>query len=254
MAAADRDPALLGGWSRSLGASAEWPLAPANRLLTALPADSLARLQRSLTPVTFATGEVLYQPDQPIDQVYFPLTAVVSLLTVMSDGTPVEAAAIGNQGMVGLPLFLGAGSDIHRAVVQLPGRLLCLPAGDFRAALADPAVQRIMRQFTLLLLAQLARAGACNTMHPIGQRCARWLLTTHQLVGVDEFPLTHTYLASVLAVRRASVTVAVGAMQQSGMLRYHRGRMHILDRERLEGSACPCYRAIRELTERLLTP
>jgi CRP-like cAMP-binding protein len=229
------------------------PDPPANRLLAAMPPDAYERLRPELEPVALQQGQVLYDPSEPIAHVHFPTTAVVSLLTLLQDGTSVETAMVGNWGMVGLPLALGLDADTNRALVQVGGEALRLPAPAFRAALGrDGALRNLLHRCTQVVLVQMAQSAACNRLHTMNACCARWLLEAQDGVGADEFPLTHDFLAAILAVRRATVTVVAETLQQAGLIRYHRGLVTILDRERLEAAACECYRTIADAIERLL--
>lgn len=230
------------------------PFAPIgiNRILESLPADVRQRLREQMTPVRLALKQVLYEQNAPISHIYFPLNGVVSLLTVMKDGSAIEVATVGNEGMVGLPVFLGAGSMPGRAISQIPGDALRMTADVFRTEVNAVALQQILQRYTQGLLNQIAQSAACNRLHPMIERCARWLLMTHDRVGRDQFPLTHEFLSQMLGVRRATVTVAVGALQQAGLIRSQRGQMTILDREGLESASCECYRIIRDEYDRLL--
>ena len=224
-----------------------------NRLLAALPPDEAAHLLPQLVPVSLRHAERLYAAGELIPHVYFPTTALVSLMIVMEDGKEVEMAAVGREGMAGLPVALGSDTDGHVAITQIPGEALRLGAGAFRAALMEmPGLQRLLSRYALTLLTQAGQAAACNGLHAIAERCARWLLEAHDRVGADTFLLTQDFLAAMLGVRRPSVTIAAGMLQQAGLITYHRGRVTILDREGLEASACECYRAIMEETDRLI--
>lgn len=231
------------------------PFAPAgeNRILSVLPEDKRRRLQAHLQPVGLAFKQVLYQPNEQIKRVYFPLNAVISLLTVMDDGSTIEVATVGNEGMVGLPVFLGAGSMPGQAIAQIPGDALQMPADALRSeAHAGGALPHVLQRYTQGLLNQIAQSAACNRLHPMTEHCASWLLMTHDRVGVETFPLTHAFLSQMLGVRRATVTVAVGSLQQAGLIRYGRGQITIVDRGGLETASCECYRIVRHEFDRLL--
>ena len=224
-----------------------------NRILAILPDADRHRLLPLMERVRLELKHVLYEPNAPVAYVYFPLTGVMSLLTVMDDGSSIEVATVGNEGMVGLPVFLGAGSMPGKALSQIPGDSMRMPAESFRReANAGGALQAILQRYTQGLLNQIAQSAACNRLHPMTERCARWLLMTHDRVGRDEFPLTHEFLSQMLGVRRATVTVATGTLQQAGLIRSRRGSITILDREGLENASCECYRIIREEYDRLL--
>jgi CRP-like cAMP-binding protein len=224
-----------------------------NRLLRALPAAAYARILAHLEPVEITTGQVLWRPDGPIHAVYFPRTVVCSLLTPLSDEAPVEAATVGFEGMVGVPVVLGAPTTHAAALGQIGGAAARVDAARLREWLAheDGATSLLLR-YAQVLQDQTAQSVACNRRHAMEERCARWLLATRDRVGGDLFALTHEFLAAMLGVRRASVTVAAGMLQQAGLITYRRGRVTILDGERLEEAACECYGVVRAQQERLL--
>jgi CRP-like cAMP-binding protein len=224
-----------------------------NRLLRALSPEAYAALRPHLEPVELTTGQVLWKADGPIHGVYFPRTAVCSLLTPLADEAPVESATVGYEGLVGIPVVLGAPATHTQGLTQVSGAAARVDAGRFREWLpsADGALSLLLR-YAQVLLEQTAQSVACNRRHEMDERCARWLLATRDRVGGDSFLLTHEFLAAMLGVRRASVTVAAGMLQQAGLLRYSRGRVTILDRERLEEASCECYRVVRVQHERLL--
>ena len=224
-----------------------------NRLLRALSPEAYATFLLLLEPVDLTTGQVLWSPDGPIHAVYFPRTAVCSLLTPLADEPPVESATVGYEGMVGIPIVLGAPTTHTQALVQIAGTAARVDSGRFREWLAtsDGAFPLFLR-YAQVLLEQTAQSVACNRKHAMEERCARWLLATRDRVASDSFVLTHEFLAAMLGVRRASVTVAAGMLQQAGLIRYSRGRVTVLDRERLEEASCECYRVVRDQHERLL--
>jgi CRP-like cAMP-binding protein len=224
-----------------------------NRLLKAVPAETYERLRPHLEPIQLATGQVLWEPDAPIRSVYFPRTCVTSLIVLLAEESPVESATVGREGMLGVPVALGAESTSARALAQVPGEAARIPAAAFREAMAqDDALTGLMLRYAQALLEQTSQSVACNRRHAMEERCARWLLMTHDRVGADQFPLTHDFLAFMLGVRRASVTVAAGMLQQAGLIRYSRGKVTILDRARLEEASCECYRVVKAHAERLL--
>ena len=228
-------------------------LIAANRLLSALPDADRQRLLPHVEPVRTELKQILYAPNEPVAQVYFPLHGVVSLMTIMDDGRAIEFATVGNEGMIGVPVFLGAGSMPSQALAQIPGDALRMTAAAFEAeAHSGGVLQQVLQRYTQGLLNQIAQSAACNRLHPMTERCARWLLMTHDRVEADEFPLTHEFLSQMLGVRRATVTVAVGTLQQAGLIRSHWGNITILDRAGLENASCECYRIIRAEYDRLL--
>ena len=228
--------------------------AVANRLLAALPAADRAALAPHLARATLAIGQVLAEPGQPLAHVYFPETAVCSIIARMADGAGVEVGTIGNEGLVGLAALLDTAASANQTLAQIPGTALRIPAAGLVAAVdARPALRRLLHRYTQAYLTQVAQGAACNRLHGIEARCARWLLMTHDRVGgADRFPLTQEFLAIMLGVRRSGVTVAAGALQAAGLIRYHRGGIRVLDREGLELAACECYGMIRRQFDQLL--
>ena len=226
-----------------------------NQLLARLPAAAYAGLQPHLELVELAVGQVLWTSDGPIHAVYFPRTVVCSLLRPLADEPPVEAATVGHEGMLGVPVVLGAQTTHTLAIAQVPGSAARVDAERFGTwlAAADGAGPLFLR-YVAFLHEQTAQAVACNRRHGMDERCARWLLATHDRVGGDRFPLTHEFLAAMLGTRRASVTVAAGMLQHAGLIRYSRGRITVLDRARLEAASCECYAVIRDQYDRLLGP
>lgn len=218
-----------------------------NQILATLPESELERLAARLEPVELATGEVLYTPGSTISHAYFILIGVVSLVADLGDDQIVEVATIGDEGMVGLPVFLGAGPPTERAAVQVAGSALRLTAEQLRHAVGVDVgpLQTALQRYTQAMFTQLARNAACNRAHSIRQRCARWLLMTADRMHADSFDLTQEFLAQMLAVRRASVSEVASGLADDGCIRYSRGRITILDRDLLQANACPCYLVIR---------
>ena len=234
---------------------AKEPERQTNRLLGRLPAADRERLGAVLESCSVEVKQVLLERGQPIDAVYFPQSAVVSILAVM-DGRPgVEVATVGNEGMVGVPLFLGSRTAPVRELcqVQVSGVLLRMDAGTFRDEMeAGGALHGLMQRYAQAFFSQLSQQVACNSLHSIEERCSRWLLMTRDRVGSDEFPLTQEFLSQMLGVRRASVTLAVGLLQKAGFIRYRRRWMTVVDRDGLEASSCECYGVVRAEFDRLL--
>jgi CRP-like cAMP-binding protein len=226
-----------------------------NRLLDAIPARERRRLLAKFEVEDAGLKQRLMEAGEQIGSVYFPLTAVVSLLTLMDDGSGVEIATVGNEGMVGVPVFLGANTLNARDVVQVqvPGTVLRLDSSAFLGEASNGrAFRGVIERYVQAFLRQVSQQVACNGLHSVEERCARWILLTHDRVGKDEFPLTQEFLAQMLGVRRASVTVAVGALQRAQFVRFWRGRVTIIDRQGLEASSCECYEIIRHEFDRLL--
>jgi CRP-like cAMP-binding protein len=222
-----------------------------NRLLAQLGAEDLQRLYAHLQPVALDYKKILYEAGQPFDFVYFPLSGVTSMLKTMEDGSSSEVGTTGNEGMVGLPLLFGeptGGTSVH---VEVPGEGLRMPARLFRDALArSPAMQALMRRFSYAVFNQVSQLVACNRLHDVEQRCARWLLMAHDRMPGDDFMLTHEVLSLMLGVRRSIVTVAAGRLSDAGLIEYRRGRVTILDRAGLQRRSCECYAAIQSEYDR----
>jgi CRP-like cAMP-binding protein len=226
---------------------------PRNQILVALPAEEQERLRPHLTRVYLERKEVLIEPNRPIESVYFPEDAMVSVLSLMADGSAVEVATIGREGVVGLPVFLGSGSMAGQVVTQVAGMALRISAGAFREeAVHCGTLMLILSRYTQALVTLLGQSSGCNRVHLIHQRCARWLLMVQDRVGRDSFSLTHLFLSQMLGVRRASVTDALGDLQKEGLIAYSRGRISILDRAGLEAASCECYAIIQSEFARLL--
>lgn len=226
---------------------------PPNRLLAKANRDDARGLALHLEDVTLGHKEVLYEPDQPIDHVYFPSGSVVSLVTVMRDGQGVETGVIGYEGMVGTPIVMGVGSMHNRAICQVPGPAKCMPAAALMEQIEQtPRLRLLMTRYIQAQTIQFTQGLACNRMHTVDQRCARWLLMTHDRVAGDSFPMTQEFLSEMLAVRRASVTEAAYALQKAGIITYHQRTVTVLDRAGLEAAACECYGVIVTEFQRLL--
>jgi CRP-like cAMP-binding protein len=220
-----------------------------NRILATLPPKERAALMPHLQTRTLASGEVLYEQGATIDAVYFPETAVTSFVNRMSDGAMVEVGTIGNESMVGLAISLGARTAHSQILAQIPGDALRMSAAAFRSALQDlPRFRTLVAGCTYAFVTQVSQTAACNRLHGIEQRCARWLLLTHDRVGgAGTFPLTHEFLSFMLGVRRAGVTEALGALARSALITSRQGSVTIVDREGLEAASCECYAIVRRL-------
>lgn len=224
-----------------------------NRILAALPSEEMAALRPLLEAVKLSVRQELYETGRPINYVYFMHRGVTSMVTSMSDGSGVEIATVGPEGMVGLPVFLGAEQMASRAFVQIPGEGARMSAKVFREIIGrSPALHRLLLRYTLALMNQIAQSAACNRVHAVEERCARWLLMSHDRVHEDTFPLTQEFLAEMLGVRRPTVSIAAGMLSKAGLISYVRGQMTILDRAGLEAASCECYRIIAAEFERLV--
>jgi CRP-like cAMP-binding protein len=222
-----------------------------NRLLDALPIAETESLRRSLRPVTLEVKELLFEPGQAIDFVYFPRNCVVSLVSLLHEGD-VEVATIGNEGIVGVPLLLGH-SPAVRAVCSVEGWADRIEASTFLdEVVRSVPLSDLVNDYIQALFGQISHAAACNRLHSTEQRLCRWLLMSRDRVGTDEFAVTHQYLGRMLGARRATVTLSAGLLQAEGLITYQYGRITILDREGLEAAACECYEAIEAELDRVI--
>jgi CRP-like cAMP-binding protein len=231
------------------------PLAsrPPNRLLGALSPREYARLVPHLETVPLTLGATLFDVGQTINEVYFPTRGVLSLLTLLHGGTSIEVGLIGPEGMAGLPAFLDAGFGTARCIVQVPGEALRLPAEVLRQHLRPGRRLHVMLlRYTHGFLTQMMQSIACNSLHPVEKRLCRWLLMVHGRALLDQFPLTHEFIAAMLGVRRASVTEVAQELRRAGLIRYSRGQVTVVDRPGLEANACECYHAADAEMNRVL--
>lgn len=229
------------------------PERPRNRLLAALPLDVLQRLLPYLTTVTLGRREVLQRQGDRLRYVYFPDGGVVSLATVLADGTTAEAATVGDDGVVGIEtFFVDEAVAPCDSVVQIPGATAArLRVDDFRRALAEyPAFRGVVARYALKLHSQMTRLTACNALHDVQQRCARWILMADDHMHGQPLHLSHEFLAVMLGVRRPTVSVVARMLQAAGCIRYSHGRITVVSRAGLEAVSCDCYRAIRALSPR----
>jgi len=214
-----------------------------NRLLRLLPHVERARVTADLEAVSLLRKQVIVRPDEAYTHVLFPSVGVVSVLVPMGEEQSVEAAVIGFEGIVGVPIVLGADSGPHEVITQVVGGGQRLPVRRFRELLREcPGLRSVCLRYALAFMNQTARSSACNRMHEIHQRLARWLLLVHDRVEGDEFGLTQEYLSEMLGVRRPSVSLAAQTLHNAGLIDYRWGRIHVLDRRGLEDAACEDYR------------
>ena len=227
---------------------------PGNTILDSLPADERARLSPHLTLVNLPIKTVLFEPGARIDSVHFPLDGVISLVTALEDGMIVEVATIGNEGIVGVPVRAG-GTLAVRAISQVEGRGLRMPIEIFiEQERQDGPLADVVRRYAQALFGQISQAAACNRLHSNEERLSRWLLMSHDRVGIDAFSITHEFLGQMLGSRRATVTLSAGVLQAAGLIRYQRGHVTIVDRRGLEAVSCECYAVIKKELDRVLQP
>jgi CRP-like cAMP-binding protein len=224
-----------------------------NRLLAALAPDDFAALAPALRPVGLDLKQVLYEPGQALQAVHFVEGGMVSMLVPLEDGRLQEVGVVGREGVVGLPLVLGAKRSTTEAMVQMQGPALRLGAAELRAAFERSAPFRdLLLRYAQAFHVQVAQTAACNNHHPVDARLARWLLLLHDRAGRDEFPATHEFLSLMLGARRPGVSVAAAVLQRAGVIAYTHGRMSVLDRAGLEAASCECYGTVREQFDELL--
>ena len=252
------DLAIVRGEPSARGAStprSEADHAERNLLLRQLSSQSYAQLSTDLESLRVDVGHPVWEPNEPLRWVYFPRDCVISLVVNFGEGRPVEATTVGCEGFAGTQLALGAESTSTQAYGQIPGDAARISAPRFREALArDGELAGLVRLYAHYVYEQTAQAAACNRKHVTLARCARWLLMTHDRVGRDKFALTHEFLATMLGVRRASVSEAAEALKRAGLISYSRGKITVLDRAGLEATTCECYRAVKERYDHLLGP
>jgi CRP-like cAMP-binding protein len=224
-----------------------------NHLLAALPADERARIFPHLERVPMLLGEAVCEPGIPIYHVYFPTTSIVSLLYVMEDGASAEIAVVGNEGIVGISVFMGGETTTSRAVVQSAGHAYRLKGQLLKDAFfrAGP-LQLLLLRYTQALLTQMAQTAVCNRHHSVDQQLCRWLLLSLDRLPSNELSMTQELIANMLGVRREGVTEAAGKLQLAGLIHYSRGRITVVDRPGLEARVCECYRVVKDEFDRLL--
>jgi CRP-like cAMP-binding protein len=225
-----------------------------NHLLAALPAADFARLAGHLELAPMPLGEVLYEPGQQLQHAYFPTTCIVSMQYVMESGASAESAGVGNEGVVGISLFMGGNTTPSSAVVQTAGHAYRLGRRllekEFKGA---GLLQRLLLRYTQALIAQISQTAVCNRHHSVEQQLCRWLLVTLDRIPSGQFVMTQELVASMLGVRREGITEAAGKLQHAGVIRYRRGQIAVLRRGGLESRACECYAVVKKELSRLLS-
>jgi CRP-like cAMP-binding protein len=224
-----------------------------NHLLEALPADDFARLSLHLELIPMKLGDVLYEPGVRLRHVYFPTTSIVSLLYVMEDGASAEIAIVGNEGILGISLFMGGDTTPSRAVVQSAGHAYRLKAELLKNEFERfGSTMHLLLRYTQALITQMAQTAVCNRHHSIDQQLCRWLLLSLDRLATNELTMTQELIANMLGVRREGVTEAAGKLQNAGLIRYTRGRIKVLDRGGIEARSCECYQVVKTEFDRLL--
>jgi len=224
-----------------------------NRLLAALPEDIYTRLRPNLERVPLALGKVIYEANEPLSHVYFPVTAIVSLLYIMENGTSAEIGIVGCDGVVGIAVFMGGDTTPNRAVVQSAGDAIRLELKYFRDEFRRvDELHRLLLLYTQSLLTQMSQTAVCNRLHSVEQQLCRWLLLSHDRLESNELVMTQELIANMLGVRREGVSVAAHRLQDNGLIRYQRGHITIVDRPGLESTVCECYQVVKTECDRLL--
>jgi CRP-like cAMP-binding protein len=231
----------------SLAETQRVPSRIGNLILSAITDADYEQLKPLLHSQPVRMGETLHEAGDSAAYVYFPISGVISVLTVLENGLMIEFATVGSEGTTGVPQFLGFGQSNTALISQVPGDAFRMGRADFADSVARlPSFAAIMLRYSGLMVALVAQSAACNRAHQVDARCARWLLMMHDQAGRDDFPITQEFLAQMLGVSRASVALSAGALQRANFVSYHRGEMHIRDRRELELAACECYAVVRE--------
>ncbi len=223
-----------------------------NKLLAALPAEAQQHLFPHMKPVDFPLGKVLYESGDALNCVYFPTDSIVSLLYVMESGASAEISVVGNEGLIGISVFMGGESTTSRAIVQSAGSAFSLPSQRLRNEFNGFSEMRmLMLRYTQALITQMAQTAVCNRHHSIDQQLCRWLLLSLDRLDGTNLIMTQELIANMLGVRREGVTEAAGKLQQLGVIEYQRGRIQVINRHRLEELCCECYAVVKKETDRL---
>jgi CRP-like cAMP-binding protein len=224
-----------------------------NYLLSALHDDDLERIISKLSPVSFELGDVLYESGEKMDHAYFPTTAIISLLYIMENGGTAEIGVIGNDGVVGVSLFMGGETTTNRAIVQSAGHALKISEKDLKTEFKLAGrFQELLLRYTQALMTQISLTAVCNRLHPIEQQLCRWLLLSHDRLHTDKLVMTHDLISNMLGVRREGITLAAQKLADRKLITNKRGTMTVVDRQGLEAAACECYKVVNAEYNRLL--
>lgn len=224
-----------------------------NHLLAVLPEEEFLRIQSKLQPVSFKLGESLYEYGEKMDYAYFPTTAIISMLYIMENGTTAEIGIVGNDGILGIALFMGGETTTSRAIVQSAGNAVRMKAEDLKAEFkADGVFQELLLRYTQALLTQISQTAVCNRLHSIEQQLCRWLLLSHDRLQSDKLVMTHDLISNMLGVRREGVTLAARKLAAKKFITNVRGTITVIDRQGLEKAVCECYAVVNAEYNRLL--
>jgi CRP-like cAMP-binding protein len=224
-----------------------------NHLLAALPEADFARVKTKLEPVFFKLGKVIYEAGDRMDYVYFPTTAIVSMLYIMENGATAEIGVVGNDGLIGNALFMGGETTNSRAVIQSAGDTLRMKAKDVKAEFAlGGKFQELLLRYTQALMTQISQTAVCNRLHPVEQQLCRWLLLSHDRLDSDTLVMTHDLISNMLGVRREGITLAAQKLAKQKLIKSIRGTITVIDRQGLETAVCECYQVVNDEYNRLL--
>lgn len=224
-----------------------------NYLLAALHAEEFLRLEPKLEPVSFKLGDVLYESGDKMDYVYFPTTTIVSMLYVMENGATAEIGVVGNDGVIGISLFMGGDTTTSRAIIQSAGAAVRMKAKSLKEEFAKGGVfQELLLRYTQALMTQISQTAVCNRLHSIDQQLCRWLLLSHDRLDSDKLVMTHDLISNMLGVRREGVTLAAQKLARRKLIKNVRGTITVIDRQGLEVAACECYKVVNDEYNRLL--
>lgn len=226
-----------------------------NVILKGLDESVASLIGKNATLVHLTLREKIYEPEEPIQDVYFPIDSVLSVVTLMNDGSQIEVGTVGREGMSAFPLIMGASSTANNCYCQVPGTAVKVTADFFQDLSAqNVGLRQLLDRYLQAYVNMLGQLAACNRLHTVYERCARWLLLTHDRVDLTDIPLTQEYLAMMLGTNRSGVTIAVATLRQAGFIRYNHGKIAVLDRHGLEDAACECYEVARKQFAGLLRP
>lgn len=224
-----------------------------NRLLAALPADEFARVISHLELVSLKLGQVLYESGDRLDYVYFPTTAIVSLLYIMENGATAEIGVVGNDGILGIALFMGGDTTPNRAIIQSAGEAVKMSARELKAEFTlGGTFHNLLLRYTQALITQISQTAVCNRLHTVEQQLCRWLLLSHDRLDSDKLVMTHDLISNMLGVRREGVTLAAQKLASQSLIKNVRGSITVLDRRGLESAVCECYKVVNDEYNRLL--
>lgn len=224
-----------------------------NHLLAVLPAKEFDTIKASLEIVPLELGEVLYEFGEKLDYAYFPTTAIISMLYIMENGSTAEIGVVGNDGILGIALFMGGETTTSRAIVQSAGDTVRMKGADLKTEFAKGGTfQKLLLRYTQALLTQISQTAVCNRLHPVEQQLCRWLLLSHDRLQTDRLEMTHDLISNMLGVRREGITLAAQKLAKRNLIRNSRGTIMIIDRQGLEEAACECYAVVNNEYNRLL--